>query len=270
MKGGWEELVRTVVTRLGGVSRRRQRQRQAVLAVPFPASWTEILQTRSDHFRRLPRLIRRRFEQQTQIFLAEKRITGVKVQIDDAARLLVAASAVSLTAGWDDYTWDQLTEVLVYPLDFGRDYSFGRSEVSGIAHPWGVVILSLPALHLSFDVRSDAYHVGFHEFAHLLDLAHTRFDGIPPYLDDDSIRRWAGILETEERRLRGGDSVLDPAALSGDVELFANAVEAFFQTPVPLAARHGELYGFLSSYFAQDPASWGEGIDEDHFLSNTR
>jgi Mlc titration factor MtfA (ptsG expression regulator) len=150
--------------------------------------------------------------------------------------------------------------VLVYPQDFSRDYSFDRSEVSGVAHQWGVVVLSLPALNRSFDLGTDPYHVGFHEFAHLLDLAATRFDGIPSYLDDDSIRRWVTLLEREEDRLGHGDSVLDPAALAGPVELFANAVEAFFQTPIPLSTRHVELYGFLSSYFSQDPAAWSRRI----------
>jgi hypothetical protein len=81
-------------------------------------------------------------------------------------RLLVAASAVSLTVGWPGYTWDQLAEVLLYPEDFDRDYNFGGSDASGRAHPWGIVILSVPALNRSFDEVSDGCHVGFHEFAH--------------------------------------------------------------------------------------------------------
>ena len=171
-------------------------------------------------------------------------------------RLLVAASAVMLSLGWPSYTWDQLAEVLLYPEDFDRDYKFGGTEASGITHPWGIVILSVPALRRSFEETDEGYHLGFHEFAHLLDLAQTRFDGIPPYLTDDSTRQWLRILEKEESRLRRGDSVLDPYGLSGPVEFFAVAVEAFFQIPFALADRHGELYAFLSSYFCQDPATW--------------
>jgi Mlc titration factor MtfA (ptsG expression regulator) len=125
-----------------------------------------------------------------------------------------------------------------------------------MAHPWGTVILSVPALNRSFDNPSDGYHVGFHEFAHLLDLAQTRFDGIPSYLNDDSIRRWILIVENEENRFRRGDSVLDPYGSTGPVEFFATAVESFFQTPAILADRHEELYEFLATYFCQDPASW--------------
>ena len=176
--------------------------------------------------------------------------------MSDEVKLLVAASAVMLTVGWAGYTWDQLTEVLVYPDDFDSDYRFGRPDRSGQAHPWGIVILSAPALLRSFAVRDDGYHLGVHEFAHLLDLAKTRFDGIPPYLSDESIRKWETIMAQEEERLRRGDSALSPYGLSAPAELFAVAVEAFFQTPVVLASSHSELYAFLSSYFRQDPAAW--------------
>jgi Mlc titration factor MtfA (ptsG expression regulator) len=160
--------------------------------------------------------------------------------------------------GWPGYTWDQLTEVLLYPEDFDRDYKFGGTDASGIAHPWGIVILSVPALRRSFEETEEGYHVGFHEFAHLLDLSLGRFDGIPSYLTDDSIQQWLRIVEKEEARVRRGDSELDPYGLSGSVEFFAVAVAAFFQTPVALANRHGELYAFLSSYFCQDPATWSK------------
>jgi hypothetical protein len=191
-----------------------------------------------------------------QVFISEKKMTGVQTNVDDETRVLVAASAVSLSVGWPDYTWDQLAEVLLYPDNFDRDYNFGGTDFSGQAHPWGIVIMSVPALDRSFAEASSGYHVGFHEFAHLLDLMRTRFDGIPAGLSDDSIRRWLAIVEDEQRRLRGGDSVLDPYALTSPVEFFPTAVEAFLQMPVRLAEKHAELYDFMSTYFGQDPAGW--------------
>jgi MtfA peptidase len=256
MKATLRRLAWALLSPLGRPSARHRRQLEAALATPFPRRWSKLLETRCAHYRRLPAAFRDRFEQQTKIFLATKRITGVKTKVAEETRLLVAASAVSLTVGWPDYTWDQLAEVLLYPDDFDRDYNFGGTDASGQAHPWGIVILSVPTLNRSFDEVDDGYHVGFHEFAHLLDLAQTRFDGIPSYLSDDSIRRWMKIIKHEEDRLRRGDSVIDPYGLSGPAELFATAVEAFFQVPVALADRHRELYAFLSTYFGQDPASW--------------
>ena len=258
MKATLGQVAQALLSRFGRAPTRRRRQRETVLSIPFPQPWTELLETRCEHYNRLPTAHRDRFRQQVQVFLSEKRITGVEIEVDDETRLLVAASAIALTVGWPGYTWDQLAEVLLYPDNFDRDYNFGGTDASGEAHPWGIVILSVPALNRSFDEASDGYHVGFHEFAHLLDLLKTRFDGIPSGLSDDSIRRWTTIVQDEEDRLRRGDSVIDPYALSGPVEFFPTTVEAFLQTPVALADRHGELYEFLSTYFCQDPASWSQ------------
>jgi MtfA peptidase len=230
--------------------------RRQALSTPLPRPWKDLLEARSDHYRRLPVVHRAQFDQQVQIFLAEKRITGIEMQVSDEVKLLVAASAAMLTAGWSGYTWDQLAEVLVYPEDFDWDYRFGGTDLSGQAHPWGIVILSAPALLRSFAKTDDGYHLGVHEFAHLLDLAQARFDGIPPYLSDESIREWESIMTEEEDRLRRGDSELSPYGLSGPAELFAVAVEAFFQTPLALTNSHSKLYAFLSTYFRQDPAAW--------------
>jgi len=253
-------LAQSLLILLSRPSARRQRLRQAAVSTPFPKQWKELLRDRCKHYRRLPSALQKRFRQQVQVFLSERKVTGVEMRVTDETRLLVAASAVSLSVGWLDYTWDQLAEVLLYPNNFDRDYNFGGTDFAGQAHPWGIVIMSVPALDRSFEETSQAYHVGFHEFAHLLDLTRTRFDGIPAGLGDDSIRRWLAIIEDEERRLRRGDSVLDPYALTGPVEFFPTAVEAFFQIPVKLAETHAELYEFLSSYFAQDPASWDRAI----------
>ena len=95
----------------------------------------------------------------------------------------------------------------------------------------------------------------FHEFAHLLDLSQTRFDGVPSYLRDEGVRRWTAIMDREHERLAQGMSALDPYGLSGPPELWAVAVEAFFQDPVTIARAHRELYEFLASYFNQDPAA---------------
>jgi MtfA peptidase len=251
----WDRFARGIISRFGGVSASRLKQRQAILSTPFPQSWAEWLEAQFAQYRRLPPEHRARFHQQVQIFLAEKRLTGIETDVTEESRIQVAASAVMLTAGWQDYTWDQLAEVLLYPDDFDRDYQISGGPQSGIAHSWGVVILSVPALDRGFSEGADG-HVGFHEFAHLLDLSQTRFDGVPSYLTDDAIRQWLRIVEREEERLRRGDSVLDPYALSSPVELFPVAVEVFFLAPVALADRHRELYDFLSSYFVQDPAAW--------------
>jgi hypothetical protein len=239
---------------LGG----RAARRRAVLSPPFPEKWRAFLLERYDHYERLDPARRARFEDDVRILLAEKRITGVGIEAADEVRLLVAASAVTLSVGWPEYEWDQLTEVLLYPDDFDRDYNVGGDERVGEAHPWGTVILSVPALLESFEVPDDAYHVGIHEFAHLLDVSQTHFDGIPVGLDGARAREWEAIAEKEMERLRHGRSAFDDYGAHDPVEFLGVAVEAFFEIPQVVRRRHREVYAILSEYFRQDPAAWDD------------
>jgi MtfA peptidase len=236
----------------------RWHTRRLALAAPFPAPWRQLLLDWCDHYVRLSPELRLRFEDDVRIFLAEKRISGVGLEVSDELRLLVAASAVTLSLNWPEYEWDQLHEVLLYPDEFDRDYEIGSHELAGQAHPWGTVILSVPALCASFREPDDAYHVGFHEFAHLLDLEQTRFDGIPARFDEVHARRWVEIREHEMPRMRQGDSVLDEYGAYDPVEYLAVAIEAFFQVALALRRGHPELYELLKAFFHQDPAAWDD------------
>lgn len=254
---------------------RRSGRRRAALASPFPPAWRKFLATNYDHYERLPQALRNRFEDDVRILLAEKRITGVEVAVTDELRLLVAASAATLSLGWPDYEWDQLTEVLLYAENFDRDYRFasdtrfGRDEgvdvtsrwgtvVAGQAHPWGTVILSVPTLWESFAAPDDGFHVGLHEFGHLLDVDGTHFDGIPTGLNAARSREWQAVMEKEMERLRRGKSALDSYGSESPVEFLAVAVEAFFEMPQVVRERHREVYAILSAYFGQDPAAWDD------------
>ena len=270
MAGGWGGAAAGLLAGAGvglAVHRllgRRPARRRATLALPFPERWRTFLLERCDHYERMDPAWRARFEDDLRVFVAEKRVTGVGVEVTDEVRLLVAASAVTLSVGWPEYEWDHLTEVLLYPDDFDRDYAFGGHERVGEAHPWGTVILSVPALLESFEVPDDAYHVGIHEFAHLLDVDQTHFDGIPVGFHGERAREWVAVAEREMERMRRGRSAFDDYGAHDPVEFLGVAVEAFFEIPQIVRRRHREVYELLSAYFGQDPAAWDDarGLEE--------
>jgi hypothetical protein len=225
----------------------------------------DFLEDRSTPYRSLGGQLRDEFEAQVAGFVAHKRITGCSIEIDRADRLLVAASACTLSCGWRDFSWDRVTEVLLYPDDFDRDAHTPAgdeelgdgSEVSGEAHPWGTIILSLPALDLSFDDPDDGYHVGYHEFAHILDfsssLGNEGAGGLPEGIGEGDARALSAALLDARRHLEKGQSPIDDYGLESDSELWACSVEAFFERPHALFKRHGQLYESLSRLFAQSP-----------------
>jgi len=222
----------------------------------FPDEWAEFLWTHYAHYRRLPSRLRSTFEQGARQFIAAQRITGVKVDVDDRLRVLVASSAATLSLAWHGYKWSEVSEVLLYPDSFDGDFRIGPPERAGMAHVWGTVILSIPALWQSFEYPDDAYHVGLHEFAHLLTFERGRNVAIPIGLPAKKIQEWEAIQARELERIRRADSIVEILGVVGNEEFFPSAVEAFFERPLPLRGAHRELYEFLSLYFDQDPAAW--------------
>ena len=223
---------------------------------PVPEEWRSFLWEYSSHYRRLPAAAEGPFEDAVQRFIATQRITGVHVDVDDRLRLLVAASAVTLALGWPGYKWSELAEVLLYPDSFDPDYSIGPRELAGVAHVWGTIILSVPSLWRSFEYYEDQYHVGLHEFAHLLTFERGTNIRIPVGLRGRRIELWEKIQARELKRIRNGESVVEMLAEPTEVEFFPCVVEAFFQKPIELSEKHRRLYRFLRQYFDQDPAGW--------------
>lgn len=222
---------------------------------PIPGHWPSFLREHCAHYRRLPAALQTKFEADVQRFLATHRITGVEIEADDDLRLLVAASASILSVGWNGYTWPEVAEVLLYPDSFDNDYTIGEREIAGVAHVWGTVILSVPALRHSFKHYDAAYHVGLHEFGHLLTFERGRNIAIPVGLPSAQIKAWEGIQRRELERIGSGDSAIEISVMT-ETEFFPAAVEAFFQIPETVKESHRRLYRFLRRYFGQDPASW--------------
>ena len=207
------------------------------------------------------------FEDQVAHFVADQRITpiGLDGPIEREDRLLIAASACTLSAGWKGFRWSDVTEILLYADDFDRDYQMGGEgeggqTLSGEAHPWGTVLLSLPSLEESFEDPHDGYHVGYHEFAHVLDRdppssvgTYHEDGGLPSNIDEAFARDLSAALKDARAKLERGESPLDEYALQSPAELWAVAVEAFFESPGAMETAHPDLRQLLDLYFNQRP-----------------
>jgi len=211
--------------------------------------------------------IKAEFEDQVAHFLATRRITGVSLSggLEQEDKLLAAASACTLSSGWPGFRWNDVTEVLLYPDDFDRDFqiadgdSDAAAELSGEAHPWGTVILSLPSLEDSFDDPHDGYHVGYHEFAHVLDrdtganVGPPGDGGLPSNITGKFATLMGKALEQTRTALELEQSPLDPYGLESPAELWAVAVEGFFELSSAMKDAHPDLHQLLDLYFNQRP-----------------
>ncbi|HVP13886.1 MAG TPA: zinc-dependent peptidase [Phycisphaerae bacterium] len=261
---GWLFPVLWLLVGLGPLAywrvRRRCLRRLAVMHQPFPAAWETILRSHVAFYRALDGAGQTRFRQLVQIFLDEIRVTGIRMEVDDTIRVLVAASAVIPIFGFEDWSYHRLHEVLIYPDAFDDAYrtTGGKREtilgMAGLHHLSGVMILSKPALLAGFNHPSGHHHVGVHEFAHLVEREEQDY-GIPPEVPWMAVRQWMRFVAQELAHPSRQRAKLDAYAYTNEHEFFAVLAEYFFTSPASLARRDPALYALLRDLFHQDPGS---------------
>jgi Mlc titration factor MtfA (ptsG expression regulator) len=260
---GWVSLpLATLIAYLVYIGMTRKvRRRRRILAQPFPGEWEAVLQREVVFFRALDPEAQRRFRRELQVFLGEKRITGIKLELDTTTRVLAAVSAIIPIFGFPDWEWDQISEILIYPDRFDREFAFGSDTQR---HTLGMVgsgslnrlmILSKPDLLGGFRNPGDKRNVGLHEFAHLVDKSDGTIDGLPAVgLERAAIGPWIELVRRKMEEMQRGDSDINPYGLTNEAEFFAVTTEYFFERPGVMERKHPELYSMLSRVFSQNPA----------------
>lgn len=240
--------------------RQRCLRRMTVMQQPFPDNWEQILRTHVAYFEALDDAGKARFRQLVQIFLDEVRITGIRTEIDDTIRVLVAASAAIPIFGFHDWEYHRLHEVLIYPDAFDDAYqSCGGSDENilgmvGLHHLSGVMILSKPALLAGFAHQSGKQNVGVHEFAHLVEKEASEY-GLPPEVPWMVVRQWVRYVARELARPPKYRAHVSAYAYANEHEFFAVLAEYFFTSPELLKHRDPVLYAMLRDMFHQDTGS---------------
>jgi Mlc titration factor MtfA (ptsG expression regulator) len=240
--------------------RRRCLRRVAVMQQSFPDHWEQILRAHVAYFEALDEVGKVQFRQLVQIFLDEVWITGIRTEVDDTIRVLVAASAAIPIFGFHDWEYHRLREVLIYPDAFDDAYqSHGGSDETilgmvGLHHLSGVMILSKPALLAGFDHQSGNHNVGVHEFAHLVEKEASEY-GLPPEVPWMVVRQWVRYVARELARPSKHGAHFSAYAYTNEHEFFAVLAEYFFTSPEVLKRRDPTLYAMLRDMFHQDTGS---------------
>jgi Mlc titration factor MtfA (ptsG expression regulator) len=237
------------------------RRRKKLLAEPFPVEWEAVLHRDVAFFRALPDKGKVRFRNELKIFLGEKMITGIRTTIDTRTKVLVGASAVIPIFGFPAWEWDQISEVLVYPSRFGKDFSLdgdGRNVLGmvGTGAMNRIMILVKPDLIQGFKNAADKRNVGVHEFAHLVDKSDGVIDGLPAVgLDREAIGPWMELVRRKMQEISDNESDIHTYALTNEAEFFSVVSEYFFERPALMKQKHPELFAMLQKVFRQDLGS---------------
>ncbi len=255
----------------------RRRRRRKILSRPFPENWQGIIDSNVALFATLNPAEREKLRRCTQIIVAEKYWEGCQgLRMTDEIRVTVAAQASFLLLGFDEFYFDRLLSILVYPDEYVAPETIHRpggvviemaSPRLGEAWHGGPVILSWPDVLHGGQILDDGENVVFHEFAHVLDMLDLDgADGTPPLESGEQYRTWDEVMSAEYTRLvrkaeHGRPTLLDHYGATSEAEFFAVATECFFEESRDLLVEHPRLYEVLKAFYRQDPAGRRQAED---------
>lgn len=228
----------------------------------FPLEWQKILQTHVHFYQNLIDKDKKVFENKIRSFLKQVRITGIRTEVTDLDRLLVASSAAITLFSFPSWKYRYLQEVLLYPASFDRNFSMENPEevltgmVGSGQNMEGVMILSQKSLRKGFENTTDKHNVAIHEFVHILDKQDGEIDGIPGTLNDKEYAKpWLQLMHREMGKIKKGKSDIDAYAGTSEEEFLAVASEYFFERPKLFQSKHPNLYKILKKVYHQDMVS---------------
>lgn len=244
-------LIGIIIFLLVYFTNKRTRAAKRARKNDFPESWSDYLKKEVAFYRDISTEKKKEFEKRISSFLATVKIHGIGLEIDDELKLLVAASGVIPFFELPFWDFGDLHEVFVYPNNFDMDYEPGKDKhVLGLVGDGGLInhlmILSKPALVEGFKHPKNLRHVGFHEFAHILDRRDGTIDGIPSlFLPEAKVNPWLKLVYREMKRIRSRNSDINPYALTNEAEFFAVVSEYYLEHPEKMEKRHPELFEIL-------------------------
>jgi len=218
---------------------------------------------------RMPPDLQGRLEGKLHLFIDQVDFHGAAgLTVTPEMKLSIAGQACVLVAGNDSW-FRTLRTIIVYPGAFRsrraeqEGYIVTEGESVRIGESWsrGPVILSWADSERGAFIDDDGQNVVFHEFAHQLDDLSGETNGLPLLKSATAERAWIDAFNEAFERINrlleiGKRPFLEAYGATAPEELFAVAVEAFFETPEALRREEPALYAVLAKYFHQDPAAW--------------
>jgi len=234
---------------------RKYRRRKRTILSGFPEEWEEILLSCVHFYVSLDDEDKLAFRKRVQIFLSEKRITGIGVDVDEKVRVLTAAAAIIPVFRIAEWEYDSVDEILIYPDSF--DTSFNqegddRDVLGMVIQNTSSVIISKKALFAGFS-KLEGHNTAIHEFLHKIDEGDGEIDGLPALmLSREEVTRWRKVVEDEMAAMEEGRSDFNRYGLTNEAEFFAVAGEYFFERPYDMKRKHEKLYELMRMAFRQD------------------
>lgn len=224
---------------------------------PFPLEWEGLLTERVHFYRHLDEAKKAEFKVRMMEFLDTTKITGIKVEVTDEDRMLLAAGAIIPIFAFPQWKYYNLHEILVYPEHFDEDFTIGSKDKAilgmvGEGFMNRQMMISQKALRHGFSNDTDKRNTAIHEFIHLMDKSDGTVDGLPVhFMHKAEALPWIDLMDKNIQKIKRDKSDINDYGATNRGEFLAVAGEYFFERPELFEKKHPELYEMLQTIFNQ-------------------
>lgn len=223
----------------------------------LPKHWHNILIEKVQFYKNLSSGNQVIFRKRMTLFLNEIHIDGVNTEIEELDKILIASSGIIPVFGFPNWSYNNLTGIIVYPDSFNEDLQFSDQDKNkrilgmvGTGRFEKQMILSKKAIRFAFNNKTDKHNTPVHEFVHLLDKMDGEIDGIPEFfLGKEFIAPWLELMHKEMEAINNDESDIRKYGGTSQTEFFAVASEYFFERPKLFKQKHPEIYKMLTICF---------------------
>lgn len=218
-----------------------------------------ILENKFIYYQRLNQGHKDEFVKKLELVLTSKLFIGrgnISV-VNSEMKILIGATIVMVTFGWNDIRLAHFNKILIYPDTYYSTISkqYHRGEVNP---KQGIVVLSWNCFLNGLEDQKDGINLGIHEIAHALKLENQiYYNGESEFFNPEAWNAYQQWVSPEMVKIAAGNgSFLRESASLNEHEFFAVALENFFERPKAFFEYHPALYGALVQLLRQDPRVW--------------
>ncbi len=219
----------------------------------------QLLEQKFPYYARLSEKHKREFREKLQVILTSKSFIGrseIRV-VTSEMKILIGATIVMVTFGWDDIRLRHFSRILIYPDTYYSTISkqYHRGEVNP-RH--GIIVLSWSCFLEGMENDRDGVNLGIHEVAHALKLENQIYYNEEFEFFNPEVYQSFELLANEQiQKINSGKPTVfrSSGGLNAD-EFFAVSLETFFEKPHEFFDYNPVLYGTLVSLMRQDPRVW--------------
>ncbi len=226
-----------------------------IFPVRSDPSIMRIIASHFSYYQKLDNENKKRFETRLALFLKSKLFIPMDgLALNNHIKALIGASAIQLTFGLRYYRLRYFHRICVYPDVY--HYRGFRMKLRGHVSSRGLIHLSWRHFEKGYLFPEDGVNLGLHEMAHALKL-----HAIEEEMDDEFYENMEALKKYAHN---GGHQIASvPVMVSerGDAdELWAVAVERFFETPLKFREELPHLFDSIKRTLNQDPLNASDPV----------